>query len=68
MEKLNNIFTLGLNGWHLFETPPLIQARPFLCPVCREDVYPANALRITCGNCGMTGTKQQFSAVMKKAA
>lgn len=47
---------------------PVTQAHPFLCPECGSKVYPANVTCITCQNCGNSGGKQQFSAVLRKAA
>lgn len=47
---------------------PIVQANPFVCPVCRARVIAPDATWITCQECGEEGTKQQFSVVVRKAA
>ena len=63
------VFKFGFGGWREpvpFEIKP--QARPFRCPTCQRDVFAVNVLEIACDVCGEEGNKQNFSAVVKKAA
>lgn len=51
--------------------PPLTLAPEsftFRCPECFFEFKPANVQCITCGNCGHGGSKQNFSAIVRKAA
>jgi hypothetical protein len=58
---------LRSSGWR---GPNLDAPKPhtFTCPVCKHQLRPQNVLCITCDNCGMSGSKQTFSAVVRRAA
>jgi hypothetical protein len=62
------IFKFGLTGWREISFETQHTAKPFRCPECKTDVFPQNMLHLVCGNCGADGTKQHFSAIVKKAA
>lgn len=53
--------------WLRQKREPVIEC-VFVCPACGHGVQPQNLLCVACANCGLTGTKDHFSAVVKKAA